>query len=171
MLGDPSGRSNRAADGVPYATVIPKSITSGYRAITSILVPGIPKAPTSPHFPRPFPTTRSPLAALFRRAKRKLNLSSTFLGRATAGYLNLAAIAAALNSIPVANGLELEHRMEVAGARSQSSRTTTTAEKAFFTDRSSPIGCARTASCGACPRHRFTLDASAERTVRANGCE
>jgi len=158
--------------GVPYATVYPEIYNIGHRAMNfnSLLRWDSEKRRAFGTFSTPlFDNPARRLRLYFDARNENWNLSNTFFGVGPPlGYLNLRRIAGGIELHSVANGRwSWSTGMEVA---SRSFRnlpgTTTTAEKAFFTDGDSFAYWLRAdRSLWRVPEHRFTLDASAEGRV------
>jgi len=158
--------------GVPYATVYPEIYNIGHRAMNfnSLLRWDSEKRRAFATFSTPlFDNPARRLRLYFDARNENWNLSSTFFGVGPPlGYLNLRRIAGGIELHSVANGRwSWSTGMEVAGRSFRNlPGTTTTAEKAFFTDGDSFAYWLRAdRSLWRVPEHRFTLDASAEGRV------
>ena len=158
--------------GVPYATVYPEIYNIGHRAMNfnSLLRWDSEKRRAFATFSTPlFDNPARRLRLYFDARNENWNLSSTFFGVGPPlGYLNLRRIAGGIELHSVANGRwRWSTGMEVAGRSFRNlPGTTTTAEKAFFTDGDSFAYWLRAdRSLWRVPEHRFTLDASAEGRV------
>jgi tetratricopeptide (TPR) repeat protein len=155
--------------GVPYATVYPEIYNIGHRAMNfnSLLRWDSEKRRAFATFSTPlFDNPARRLRLYFDARNENWNLSNTFFGVGPPlGYLNLRRIAGGVELHSVANGRwSWSTGMEVAGRSFRNlPGTTTTAEKAFFTDGDSFAYWLRAdRSLWRVPEHRFTLDASAE---------
>ena len=158
--------------GVPYATVYPEIYNIGHRAMNfnSLLRWDSEKRRAFATFSTPlFDNPARRLRLYFDARNENWNLSNTFFGVGPPlGYLNLRRIAGGIELHSVANGRwSWSTGMEVAGRSFRNlPGTTTTAEKAFFTDGDSFAYWLRAdRSLWRVPEHRFTLDASAEGRV------
>jgi tetratricopeptide (TPR) repeat protein len=158
--------------GVPYATVYPEIYNIGHRAMNfnSLLRWDSEKRRAFATFSTPlFDNPARRLRLYFDARNENWNLSNTFFGVGPPlGYLNLRRIAGGVELHSVANGRwSWSTGMEVAGRSFRNlPGTTTTAEKAFFTDGDSFAYWLRAdRSLWRVPEHRFTLDASAEGRV------
>jgi len=158
--------------GVPYATVYPEIYNIGHRAMNfnSLLRWDSEKRRAFATFSTPlFDNPARRLRLYFDARNENWNLSSTFFGVGPPlGYLNLRRIAGGIELHSVANGRwSWSTGMEVAGRSFRNlPGTTSTAEKAFFTDGDSFAYWLRAdRSLWRVPEHRFTLDASAEGRV------
>ncbi len=158
--------------GVPYATVYPEIYNIGHRAMNfnSLLRWDSEKRRAFATFSTPlFDNPARRLRLYFDARNENWNLSNTFFGVGPPlGYLNLRRIAGGIELHSVANGRwRWSTGMEVAGRSFRNlPGTTTTAEKAFFTDGDSFAYWLRAdRSLWRVPEHRFTLDASAEGRV------
>ncbi len=158
--------------GVPYATVYPEIYNIGHRAMNfnSLLRWDSEKRRAFATFSTPlFDNPARRLRLYFDARNENWNLSNTFFGVGPPlGYLNLRRIAGGIELHSVANGRwSWSTGMEVAGRSFRNlPGTTTTAEKAFFTDGDSFAYWLRAdRSLWRVPEHRFTLGASAEGRV------